>query len=728
MASEQVLQHITGKTQLASTNVDELSSIVRTYPFFSPAQFLLALKQKQENSYNYPYQLQKTTLYFNNPVWLSYLLNEKQVKEPNSTDEIVFPTLPLTEGGISYRTVSAIPDSSQTEAIEAPLPTSLPTEPIAPITQNPPFESEKSEILIPSLEAVKSLLNGNGSFGLNDNGHPVMKAPYSQGNAERPTENAKAPINTTENVPQEQQLTISTYADIEFPAVFGETPVPELPKTAPLDTYGFIDTYNETPTTALEDADEPREDAKVPEDAGSDSGEIAWNDFINSKEQKSAEPAISGQESFSDLLRPDGHSSSASRLLSLFGDETENVPVPAISVPIAIRGTHPASALVLSRNPENIDRISEAVPSIVFPDQTIYVPKQKHFEDINMETKGLSDQFEQAGGTESPSLENYDLDKKLVDETGVPISYASRLLHVAAQKFTVEETFEEAEARLHPTMKLPEPFGKATLPKPRDNGFSEVVFNEDEVLPNIVSRIPKEQPIIPNPFEQQLVQPPWPFNPAIGGGTPKKTISPAILPEYSFKGFAIGNEGIVVHEEDTLSDEEGIDDTDAVDLLGISVKEGTDNAPENHNLSGLISQQAALFKKEVPKDAKLEFEKEPYFTIDYFASQGIKIDLTKVNQDKLTVQLRRFTDWLKVMKKTNPDPSDLGTDPELEKAIQNIAKTSVESREIVTETMADVFVKQGKVDKAIQLYIKLSFMDPSKSAYFAAKIQQLKGI
>ena len=42
--------------------------------------------------------------------------------------------------------------------------------------------------------------------------------------------------------------------------------------------------------------------------------------------------------------------------------------------------------------------------------------------------------------------------------------------------------------------------------------------------------------------------------------------------------------------------------------------------------------------------------------------------------------------------------------------------------------MADVFIKQGKVNKAIQLYIKLSFLDPSKSTYFANKIQQLKGI
>lgn len=78
--------------------------------------------------------------------------------------------------------------------------------------------------------------------------------------------------------------------------------------------------------------------------------------------------------------------------------------------------------------------------------------------------------------------------------------------------------------------------------------------------------------------------------------------------------------------------------------------------------------------------------------------------------------------------KNNPNPTDLGTDLELEKAIERIAKSSVTSREIVTETMADVFIKQGKTEKAIQLYIKLSFIEPSKSTYFANKIKELKGI
>jgi hypothetical protein len=148
----------------------------------------------------------------------------------------------------------------------------------------------------------------------------------------------------------------------------------------------------------------------------------------------------------------------------------------------------------------------------------------------------------------------------------------------------------------------------------------------------------------------------------------------------------------------------------------------------NSKISNLLSNQFADFKKPLKAEEQLEITKEPMHTVDYFASQGIKIDLSTIPQDKLTTQLRRFTDWLKYMKKDNPNPIDLGTHQDLEEAVEIIANTSNEQKEIVTETMAEVLQKQGQNDKAIQLYIKLSFLNPEKSAYFAAKIQHLKGI
>lgn len=158
-----------------------------------------------------------------------------------------------------------------------------------------------------------------------------------------------------------------------------------------------------------------------------------------------------------------------------------------------------------------------------------------------------------------------------------------------------------------------------------------------------------------------------------------------------------------------------------------ALQQAEDEEKQKEVIASVLEDQLAEFRKPVSADAELRIETEPYHTVDYFASQGIKVDLTQP-QDRLGSQLRKFTDWLKQMKNVKPESADLGTDPEVENMIQGIAKTSNETKEIVTETMADVLVKQGKTDKAIQLYIKLSFLNPDKSAYFAGKIEQLKGI
>jgi hypothetical protein len=212
------------------------------------------------------------------------------------------------------------------------------------------------------------------------------------------------------------------------------------------------------------------------------------------------------------------------------------------------------------------------------------------------------------------------------------------------------------------------------------------------------------------------------YNPIVENNQdPVEKNTSSTIPNYNFSGFS--NQ---VSDTTTEMSDNAVSLSEAYSEDDIIEEEEEKN--KTNNIASILSNQMADFRKPVDEDAKLDFEKEPFYTVDYFASQGIKIDLTKQPQDKLTLQLRRFTDWLKQVKGQSPNPQDLGTDPELEKAIANIAKTSIAAREIVTETMADVFIKQGKVDKAIQLYIKLSFLDPHKSAYFAHRIQQLKGI
>ena len=116
---------------------------------------------------------------------------------------------------------------------------------------------------------------------------------------------------------------------------------------------------------------------------------------------------------------------------------------------------------------------------------------------------------------------------------------------------------------------------------------------------------------------------------------------------------------------------------------------------------------------------------EPLHTSDYFASLGIKLSSPGLPSDKLGKQLKSFTEWLKEMKKIQPDQIPLQSE-QADLSIQKLAEASNLQSEVETETMAEVLVQQGKKEKAIKVYKKLSLLNPSKSAYFAAKIDQLK--
>jgi hypothetical protein len=118
---------------------------------------------------------------------------------------------------------------------------------------------------------------------------------------------------------------------------------------------------------------------------------------------------------------------------------------------------------------------------------------------------------------------------------------------------------------------------------------------------------------------------------------------------------------------------------------------------------------------------------EPMHLVDYFASQGIKLTEEVQTADKLGKQLKSFTEWLKTMKKVHVETEELSTD-QSDLIIQTLAEKSNTEGEVLTESMADVFIKQGKIAKASEVYLKLSLLNPAKSAYFAAKLENLKGL
>ena len=142
-------------------------------------------------------------------------------------------------------------------------------------------------------------------------------------------------------------------------------------------------------------------------------------------------------------------------------------------------------------------------------------------------------------------------------------------------------------------------------------------------------------------------------------------------------------------------------------------------------IAHILSEQAGVFHKPVEEKEDLQIEADPFYTVDYFASQGIKLD-NKRDENTLDKKVHKFTDWLRQMKRINPHPVDLGTDSEEENQVANIAASSNQTKEVVTESMAEVLTKQGKQNKAIEVYQKLGLLYPHKIAYFAAKIQDIK--
>jgi len=116
---------------------------------------------------------------------------------------------------------------------------------------------------------------------------------------------------------------------------------------------------------------------------------------------------------------------------------------------------------------------------------------------------------------------------------------------------------------------------------------------------------------------------------------------------------------------------------------------------------------------------------EPFHTVDYFASQGIKFREEEKPKDRFGIQLKSFTEWLKTLKQS-PVAAIATSDSMGEKKVEQMAEFSIAERHVITEAMAEVWKKQGNKARAEEIYRKLSLLDPSKSSYFAAKIEELK--
>jgi len=163
--------------------------------------------------------------------------------------------------------------------------------------------------------------------------------------------------------------------------------------------------------------------------------------------------------------------------------------------------------------------------------------------------------------------------------------------------------------------------------------------------------------------------------------------------------------------------------TNTEEITPVTPTEAPEKAPDK--LSSMLSSQLQAFRQPVAENSPLPFEQSgPMHTVDYFASQGIKVNWQTGAKDNLSKKMMSFTDWLKQVKQNEK----AGTVTQLEKKVAEDAVNSVRREEVVTEAMAEVLLRQGHKEQAIQLFRKLSFQIPEKSSYFALRIEQIKSI
>ncbi|MDH7462822.1 hypothetical protein QEG73_16125 [Chitinophagaceae bacterium 26-R-25] len=191
---------------------------------------------------------------------------------------------------------------------------------------------------------------------------------------------------------------------------------------------------------------------------------------------------------------------------------------------------------------------------------------------------------------------------------------------------------------------------------------------------------------------------------------------PAAQPEVVATAPVIDHQpqiAITVQEEEVLQKEAVNDDSEVINA---------------HSNEAIKLEPVAKEEKTAAQEDSVIFE--PYHTIDYFASLGIKVGKNVPVNDKLGKQLKSFTEWLKTLKRL-PDSTIAAQEaeehqPMPDARVEAMAEVSIKEKETLTESMAEVLLKQGKKETAIEMYNKLSLLNPDKSHYFAAKIEALK--
>ncbi len=147
----------------------------------------------------------------------------------------------------------------------------------------------------------------------------------------------------------------------------------------------------------------------------------------------------------------------------------------------------------------------------------------------------------------------------------------------------------------------------------------------------------------------------------------------------------------------------------------------------------------------------------PVSAQDYFLQQGIEVpdelpvvqeERREEEKEKSLMVVMSFAEWLNFIhsrgKKEREEEEDqralktmwqkqklaAAIEEESDEIPEQVFEMAVNSiskpNELISESLAEIYVRQGKKEKAIEMYRKLSLQNPEKNTYFAAKIENLQ--
>lgn len=296
-----------------------------------------------------------------------------------------------------------------------------------------------------------------------------------------------------------------------------------------------------------------------------------------------------------------------------------------------------------------------------------------------------------------------------------------------------------------------EPRMKVVLPEPIDDELTEEEAQEETPVPENVTIIPQEEAQVAAILEvaatDELVA-------AEELATEEdNTDEEDFAPENT--GFIRGRKTETPNEEEVVNKEETPAEAAESKEIVAEVEEKAETKEEKS--------PASTFKNALNTDwdSKSENLIAPIYTEDYFRHQGMHVsneipkEMAKPsgasaamnNDEKSLMVVMSFSEWLTFYKKKKQqerevelDQKELKTmwqkeklaaalEEENEEIPENVFEMAVNSitkeENLISESLAEVMVKQGRYDRAIEMYKKLSLRKPQKKAYFARRIEEI---